>query len=117
MTGRREERLSHHGLFLRLTRKSDRSESELMLWRNIADFDAKYLRHFRPVSFEKTSRDTDVSNPLRSAKQSAIIAFSAQKLEIPPCSPSSQSSQRTGVRESPAAESNRSFASLLDVLV
>jgi hypothetical protein len=38
----------------------------------LADFDAKYRQHLRSFFFGKTSRDTDVSNPPRSASQSAI---------------------------------------------
>src|ERR1039458_6769050 len=37
--------------------------------------DAKYLQHLRAFSFEKTSRDTGVSNPPRSSKQSGISAI------------------------------------------
>ncbi|SRR6266478_7313155 len=36
-----------------------------------AEFDAKYQQQLRPFSFGKTSRDTAVSNPPRSASQSA----------------------------------------------
>jgi hypothetical protein len=50
--------------------------------RTLAAFDPEYPQHLRLVSFGKTSRDTGGSNPLRSAKQSALLAFSPGKSKI-----------------------------------
>src|SRR5258708_2171829 len=49
----------------------------------LADFRTKFLQYSRRFSFGETSRDTGVSNPPRSAKQSASFALSPEKWKIP----------------------------------
>jgi Holliday junction DNA helicase RuvA len=44
--------------------------------------DAKYLQHLCLFSYGRSSRDTAGSNPPRSANQSTIFAFSAEKSKI-----------------------------------
>jgi hypothetical protein len=51
----------------------------------LADFDTKDREHLRRFSVGKNSRDTEGSNPPRSATQSAIFAFSPGKSKILRC--------------------------------
>jgi hypothetical protein len=47
-----------------------------------AELDAKFLQHYRGFSFRWVSRDTDVSNPPRSATESLSLSIVRSNCQI-----------------------------------